>query len=94
MVCLLYFSLTRLTSAQGRREADCKTHAKDTWDAVEWLRANKERFHGKVFEPVRLQVQVALEYRHFVEVAEGPITMGSMNVSQNLGRSSFQPRTR
>lgn len=70
-----------MTSSNGRREADLAQHDAHTWKAVQWLRENKDKFHGKVFEPVRLQVQVARRYRQFVDIAEGPITMGAMNVS-------------
>ncbi len=66
---------------QGQREADCRRHSPDAWEGVQWLRQNKDKFHGKVFEPVRLQVQVAQQYKRFVDIAEGPITMATMNVS-------------
>lgn len=73
--------ITRLTSAKGQREGDLRHHAPDTWKAVDWLRNHRDKFHGQVFEPVRLQVQVAQKYRQYVDIAEGPITMASMNVS-------------
>ncbi|GAA5857620.1 hypothetical protein JCM8547_004301 [Rhodosporidiobolus lusitaniae] len=53
----------RLMEVSGQREAACARWELDAWNAVLWLRANKDKMRGQVFEPARLNVFPKKELR-------------------------------
>ncbi|GAA5860547.1 hypothetical protein JCM1840_000294 [Sporobolomyces johnsonii] len=75
----------QLNEATRIREAATLRWEEPTWRAVEWLRANKDKMKGQVFEPARLNVfprnefkGKRLNYREdldLLKMVEGPISL-------------------
>lgn len=51
--------LNRLRDVHNKRMENLRTKHKPTYDAVQWLRENKHRFRGEIYEPMMLLVGVS-----------------------------------
>lgn len=74
------------------RELACEKFDNMSWRAVQWLRENKDKFKGNVYEPARLNVFIKQEWngrkldmrdKELVNMIEGPITMRDFSVSRD-----------
>ncbi|GAA5873376.1 hypothetical protein JCM16303_001107 [Sporobolomyces ruberrimus] len=76
--------LSNMNRAHVVREENTQRHARDVWTAVCWLRQNKDKFRGEVFEPARLSVFPKDEWngkkldtrndKAILDMVEGPIS--------------------
>ncbi|CEQ39122.1 SPOSA6832_00604 [Sporobolomyces salmonicolor] len=79
--------IQQLNEATRIREAATRRFEEPTWRAVEWLRANKDKMKGQVFEPARLNVFPRNEFKgkklnyrsdsDLLNMVEGPISLSA-----------------
>ncbi|KPV76806.1 uncharacterized protein RHOBADRAFT_51796 [Rhodotorula graminis WP1] len=68
-----------------QRERNLKQWDPDTWKAVQWLRANKAEFRGRVYEPARLSMSMKKQFGNvkldarYADLVEGPIPLSAIN---------------
>lgn len=74
------YRLGELNNVKKQREEACYRFEADTWKGVQWMRANKDRFKGPVYEPARLNVFAKTRDTELVKLIEGPITMNAFKV--------------
>ncbi|KAM0792881.1 hypothetical protein ACM66B_002643 [Microbotryomycetes sp. NB124-2] len=67
--------LARTNDIVHQREKATEQFEQDTWKAVLWLRQNRSRFKGKVYEPARLNVFAKTNDREMLNLIEGPIAL-------------------
>ncbi|GAA5914217.1 hypothetical protein JCM6882_004753 [Rhodosporidiobolus microsporus] len=79
-------TLQTLQQVAKIRENNCRQYDSDTWAATEWLRANKHRMQGQVFEPARFNIfpkkhfnGQSLDNKALLNVIEGPIPMSAFS---------------
>lgn len=81
--------LAELNNVKSQRESACHRFEPDTWKGVQWMRANKDRCKGPVYEPARLNVFAKTRDPDLVRLVEGPITMNAFKVRFYPPRCSF-----
>ncbi|GAA6015672.1 hypothetical protein JCM10207_008167 [Rhodosporidiobolus poonsookiae] len=79
--------LTDLQQVERQREYGMQKFDQDGWKAVQWIRANKHKLRGRVFEPARLLLnpkkvvngkRIQLTDR-MLDLIEGPVSMAAMS---------------
>ncbi|KAI9016538.1 hypothetical protein CLU79DRAFT_763165 [Phycomyces nitens] len=64
--------LGEIQNVQKRRMVNLKRSHQDTFTAAQWLKANKSMFHGKVYGPIQMCINVKdQKYASIVEAALG-----------------------
>ena len=92
-------SIKRMNQVNTQRDQLC-AQSEDrgghppTWAAVQWLRENKDRFKGKVYEPARFSIFPKREFKgqqlnterdkDLLNMIEGPISKDAFRVSFNF----------
>ncbi|BGP13190.1 Structural maintenance of chromosomes protein 5 [Rhodosporidiobolus nylandii] len=80
--------LQQLNQLSRQRELNMEKFDKDGWTATQWLRENKHRMKGEVFEPARLFLTIKSHFNgqrldlrdsELVNLVEGPIPMSAMS---------------
>jgi hypothetical protein len=91
-----------MNQAHVQRENNTAQYDKDCWEAVKWLRSNKDKFKGEIFEPPRLTIFPKDEFKgtkfrfgaqggesgnEILRMIEGPISKDAFRVSLFLSLS-------
>jgi hypothetical protein len=70
--------MSEAQSITQRKFQNCQKFEPDTARAIQWVRANRDKFRGQVFEPPRMSISVK-DPRN-VKMAEAVLTKANLKV--------------
>lgn len=86
-----------MKKATAIREESTAHWDPQTWQAIQWLRSNKDKFKGQVYEPARITIFPKYECRGrkldprnevYLKLIEAPISRDAFRVSSLISPSS------